>query len=403
MKKIDFDKVIERRGTGCGKWDGLGSRFGVSEELAKEIIPMWVADTDFMVAPEIGAAVKKAVEFELYGYKFGNPKLADAVVHWQKKRFDFDVNKDHITTSCGVVAVVTTGVQAFTQPGDGVVIQSPVYYPFADSITNNGRNIIEAPLVETVKEDGTLYYTIDFDVFEAACAREDAKLFILCSPHNPLGRVWTVEELKKMAAICKKHNVYVLSDEIHGDIIMSGHKFVPMLKAVPDCGDYVMMTMAASKTFNVAGLQCCYAIIPNADKLAQFKAVATRNRLPAMGTVGSEALVAAYTEAEYYVDEFNEYVEGNFNYMVDFVKKNLPKVRIVKPEGTYLIWLDISAMLPEGADVNKFMCEQARVAIDPGYWFGKGYEGYIRMNAATQRSRIEESMKRLAEALNKAK
>ncbi len=398
MGKMNFDEVIIRRGTGSAKWDGLEGMFGI--ENADGVIPMWVADADFKVAPEIGAAVKKAVELEIYGYKAGVAGAMEAIVDWQSRRSGFEAKKEWIATITGVVAAVTAGLQAYTKEGDGVIIQSPVYYPFANTIKANNRVVMEAPLKETEK-DGILHYEIDFDVFEEVCAKEEAKMLILCSPHNPLGRVWTEEELKKIGEITRKHNVFVVSDEIHSDIVMDGTKFVSFLGVNPESYDCAMMCSSASKSFNIAGLHYAYAIIPNEENLKAYRAVTNRNQASSGSYVGADALKAAYTQAEYYVDEFNAYVGENINYMVNFVKENLPKVRIVKPEGTYLVWVDITQMVAEGTDVNRFMADEVKVACDPGYWFGESYKGYIRMNAATTKANIVEAMNRLKAALEK--
>lgn len=398
MGKMNFDEAIIRRGTGSAKWDGLEGMFGIED--ASDVIPMWVADADFLCAPEIGAAVKKAVELEIYGYKFGVPGTNEAIIGWQSKRFGFEAKPEWITTITGVVAAVTAAVQAYTNEGDGVIIQSPVYYPFANTIKANNRVVMEAPLKET-ENDGILHYEIDFDVFEEVCAKEEAKMLILCSPHNPLGRVWTEEELRKIGEITRKHNVFVVSDEIHSDIIVPGGKFTSFLKVNPESYGSAIMTSSASKSFNIAGLHYAYVIIPCEDNMAKYRAVTGRNSASSGSYVGAEALSAAYTQAEYYVEEFNEYVAGNMEYMVNFVKENLPQVRIVKPEGTYLVWVDITKMIAEDTDVNRFMADEAKVACDPGYWFGESYKGYIRMNAATTRANVVESMNRLKAALEK--
>ncbi len=398
MGKMDFDKQIIRRGTGSAKWDGLEGMFAIED--ASDVIPMWVADADFLCAPEIGAAVKKAVELEIYGYKFGVAGTNEAIVGWQSRRSGFEAKPEWITTITGVVAAVNAAIQAYTNEGDGVIIQSPVYYPFANQIKANNRVIMEAPLKET-ENDGILHYEIDFDVFEEVCAKEEAKMLILCSPHNPLGRVWTEEELKKIGEITRKHGVFVVSDEIHSDIVMNGTKFVSFLGVNPESYGTAMMCSSASKSFNIAGLHYAYAIVPCEENLAKYKAVTSRNSASSGSYVGAEALSAAYTQAEYYVDEFNAYVGGNIEYMVNYVKENLSKVRIVKPEGTYLVWVDITQMIEEGTDVNRFMADEVKVACDPGYWFGESYKGYIRMNAATTRANIVEAMDRLKAALEK--
>ncbi len=398
MGKMNFDEKIIRRGTGSAKWDGLEGMFGIAD--ASDVIPMWVADADFLCAPEIGAAVKKAVELEIYGYKFGTPGTMEAIIGWQDRRFGLKVEKEWITTITGVVAAVNAAIQAFTNEGDGVIIQSPVYYPFATQIKANNRVILEAPLKET-ENDGILHYEIDFDVFEEVCAKEEAKMLILCSPHNPLGRVWTEEEIKKIGEITRKHGVFVVSDEIHSDIVVPGNKFTSFLAANPESYSSAVATSSASKSFNIAGLHYAYILVPDAENMAKLRAVTSRNSASSGSYVGAEALSAAYTQAEYYVEEFNEYVAANMEYMVNFVKENLPKVRIVKPEGTYLVWVDITQMIEEGTDVNRFMADEAKVACDPGYWFGESYKGYIRMNAATTRANIVESMNRLKAALEK--
>ncbi|MBR6800522.1 MAG: PatB family C-S lyase [Eubacteriaceae bacterium] len=397
MGKMNFDEMIKRRGTGCAKWDGMEGVFGV--ENADDMIAMWIADADFFVAPEIEAAVKKADEFPIYGYKFGVDGLHDAIIGWQSRRFGFEAKKEWITTLTGVVAAVTTAVQTFTKEGDGVIIQTPVYHPFANTIKANNRNVIEVPLTENCT-DNILHYDLDFDLFEEACKREDAKMFVLCSPHNPLGRLWTEEELKKMGKIARENGVFVVADEIHCDIVATGNKFTSFLAANPESYSSALMSSSASKSFNIAGLHAAYVIIPDEENYKAFTATSSRNSAPSMGYTGGEALRAAYTEAEYYVDEFNAYITENMNYMAKFVQENLPKVRITNPEATYLVWMDLTDALPEGTDVKDFLAKKAGVGLNAGGQFGAKYTAYVRINAATQKANIVEAMNRIKAALD---
>ncbi len=397
MGKINFDEMIKRRGTGCAKWDGMEGVFGV--ENADDMIAMWIADADFMVAPEIEAAVKKADEFGIYGYKFGVDGLHDAIISWQSERYGFKAEKEWITTLTGVVAAVTTAVQTFTKEGDGVLIQTPVYHPFANTIKANNRNVVEVPLTETCV-DNILHYDLDFDLFEEACKREDVKMFVLCSPHNPLGRLWTEEELKKMGKIARENGVFVVADEIHCDIVATGNKFTSFLAVNPESYGSALMSSSASKSFNIAGLHCAYVIIPDEDNYKAFTATASRNSAPSMGYTGGEALRAAYSEAGYYVDEFNAYITENMNYMAKFVQENMPNVRITNPEATYLVWMDLTDAFPEGTDVKDYLAKNAGVGLNAGGQFGAKYTSYVRINAATQKAHIVEAMNRIKKAID---
>ena len=394
MGKYNFDQYIERRGTDSSKWDGFESRFPGYD--ASGALPMWVADMDFTAPYEAIETIKKKAAFGTYGYPAPKGKsFDDAFINWIKKRHDLDVTADSLVITQGVVPAITYAVQAFTNEGDGVLIQPPVYYPFKDRcITYNKRKAVESPLIE---KDGV--YTIDFDDFEKKAADERTKLFILCSPHNPVGRVWTAEELQKIAEICQKHHVLIFSDEIHSDLIMKGFKHTPTLKVTG--ADNIITAYAASKTFNLAGLRTSVVVIPDEKVREQYKAQIRADEAAGLNLFGVPATEAAYTYGEDYLQELLSYINGNLQYAGQYIAANIPKVTVSRTEGTYFLWIDFrkTGLTPE--EINRKLLEEAKVAGDLGGWFGKEGEGFIRLNLACPRSIVEEALKRIERAFGK--
>ena len=384
--KYDFDEEIERKNTNSSKWDGFEARFlGFN---ASGAIPMWVADMDFKSPKEVIEAVKKKADEGIYGYpcQKGN-RFDDAVKNWLIKRHNFSIEDEWVVATQGVVPAVTYAVQAFTNEGDGVLIQPPVYYPFKDRcIKYNKRIAVENQLI---LKNGK--YEIDFDDFEEKA--KAAKLFILCSPHNPVGRVWTAWELEKMIDICRKENVIIFSDEIHSDLIMRGYKHVPT--ALVSGGSGIITAYAPSKTFNLAGLKTSAIVISDESLRKKFKEQIKTDEAGGLNSFGEAALTAAYNYGEDYLEQLIDYIGKNMDYAQNFANKNLKGVSAYKTEGTYFLWLDFRKTELCPYEINKKIIEQAKVAGDIGEWFGKEGAGFLRLNLACTMKTVKLAMERL--------
>lgn len=397
-----FDVLIDRTeksNTYSSKWLAIGERFpGYDPE---GVLPMWVADMDFRCPPEVIEAVKKRAEHGIYGYTDSSlvRKFIEAGVAWFKRRYGWEADPDWGFFTPGIVPAINAAIQEFSAPGDGVIIQSPVYYPFADGPRNNGRVLKHNCLIE--KEP--CYYEIDFANLEELASDPNTKLLILCNPHNPVGRVWTREELKKTCEICVKHNVLILSDEIHADLIMSSQKHIPTASLSEEIADRVIATYAPSKTFNLAGLGASVIIVPNASLRDRMKKRILANRLPASNVFGPLAGEVAYRTGDSYVEALMEYVSANMDYVVDFCKKSLPGIIVRKSEGTYMIWMDLRGLGLGAEGTDAFVIEKAKIAGDFGTWFGPGGEGFVRLNLACPRKIVEQAMEQLKAAYDKLK
>lgn len=392
MKKIDFDKVIDRRGTNSSKWDGMEQKYPGLD--AKGCLPMWVADMDFPCPEEITEAVTQKARFGLYGYecRIGDDFKA-AVGGWSARRFGWELQKEWICYSPGIVPAMNLAVEAYTAPGDGVILSTPVYYPFMNAVTNHGRHLVNVPLQRI---NGR--YEYDFASLERAAAGGKNKLLMLCSPHNPVGRVWTKEELVRIGRICKAHHITIFSDEIHADFIFGNRRHLPIASLSEDLREITVTAYAASKTFNVAGLQCSAIVIPNETLRGRFL-----RQLDAFGTgspnsFGMTALMTAYNRCGYYVDQLVPYIERNFTYAQDYLERNVPGITLCPCEGTYLAWLDLSGLGLDEEGLQRFMIEQAKVSCDFGGWFGEGGENFMRLNFACPRATLEEALRRLEQA-----
>lgn len=391
MGKYDFDAIVDRRGTSCLKYD-----FGMQRKNRTDLLPLWVADMDFKLPEEILADFHKRIDHGIFGYTDPDQEYYDALDGWFSRRHGFHIDPKTVTVGCGVVYGLATGVKAFTKPGDAILIQQPVYYPFREVIEDNGRHFINNQLVY---KEGT--YSIDFVDFEEKIVANKVKVFILCNPHNPVGRVWTPAELEKMGDICLKHNVIIMDDEIHCDFVFPGHKFTSFMTLDAKYQDNLVLYNSPSKTFNVAGLQPANIIIKN-EKLRNLYRKANAASGYSQGNVmGMVAVKSVYTKGDAWVDELVQYITGNMEYVRDFVKKNLPKAYFVEPEGTYLIWIDFSGYGLTSAELEHVMVDEAKLWLDSGKVFGPATEQFERFNLACPRRTVEQAMKQLKAALDK--
>lgn len=381
--KYDFDKVVPRRGTNSYKWD-----------LVKQddVIPLWVADMDFAVAPPIQEALRKRMEHPVFGYTLVPDSYYEAVINWFCCRHNWHIEKDWILYTSGVVPAVSCAIKAFTLPGEKVLLQTPAYNCFFSSIRNQGCEVLEN---ELVREGDT--YRIDFDDFERKCADEKTTVFLLCNPHNPCGRVWTKEELQRMADICRKHHVKVISDEIHCEIIMPGCHFTPF--ALVDEDNSVTLN-SPSKNFNIAGLQIANIICKNDEWRRRIDRVINIYEVCDVNPFGVIALQAAYNECGDWIDEMNQYVWDNYQYLKRFVLEELPQIQVIRMEGTYLTWLDIMCYELSSDEATQQLLHDGRVFVSSGTLYGKkAGEGYLRLNLACPRETLKQGLVRLGRVL----
>ncbi|MGM9607506.1 MAG: MalY/PatB family protein [Oscillospiraceae bacterium] len=392
---MNFDEYIERRGTDCCKWDDYADVFPGMD--VSDTVPMWVADMDFRCPPEVVDAVVKRAQAGLYGYNVDQTEGYDnAVLGWMKKRYGWDIDREWIVFTPGVVPALSHAVQALTEPGDGVIIQPPVYYPFRRSVENNGRVVRDNSLI--LEEDT---YGMNVDQLEELAAEPRTKLMILCSPHNPVGRVWSREELERVCTICRRHGVTLISDEIHADLLMKGVSFTSTGPVAQACGTDCISCYAPSKTFNMAGLQSSAIIIPNPEIRAKFRQQMAKSSIPSMNVFAGVALEAAWTYGEPYIKEVMEYIEANIDYAIDFAERYTPKIKFRKPQGTYLVWVDLRGLGLDTEQAERFFVERAKIAVDLGTWFGCEGAGFVRMNFACHHSTLEKALKQLHAAYEK--
>ena len=387
--KYNFDEIIDRRGTDCLKYD-----FGPKRKGRSDLLPMWVADMDFKLPDEILADLHKRVEHGIFGYTDPLDDYFEALNHWFSTRYGYTVEPEWVTLGAGLVYAVHLSVQAFTKPGEGVMVMQPVYYPFSEAIKQNGRKLVNCQL----HYDGA--YSIDFEKMEKQIKEEDVKVLIFCSPHNPVGRVWTKEELTKVADICLENGVILMIDEIHCDFIFPGHKFTSIMNLDEKYHKIIALYSSPGKTFNVAGLQSANIIIPNPELRAKFKQANTSAGYSQANCMGQCALMSCYTKGAEWVDELVEYIWGNVCYMKDFVEKNFPKAHFVDPDGTYLTWVDFSGYGLEDDDLEHLMVEEAKLWLDSGAIFGPETKQFERFNLGCPRSVVEQAMKQLKAAFD---
>ena len=385
MNQYNFDEIIDRTGTDCLKWDDNGS---------PDIHPMWVADMDFAVAPEIQAAMERRLRHPVYGYTFHGDGLLNAITSWVGRRYHWNIEKEWVEFSPGVVPALSMSVLAFTNPGDRVIIMTPVYRPFYNSVRENGRVIVNHQL----SKDENGYYTIDFDRLEAQIDKR-TKMIMMCNPHNPAGRVWTRQELTALADIAKRHDLIVVSDEIHADFIYSGHEHISIASLSEDMANRTVTAYAPSKTFNLAGLCQSYVVIPNPRMRDAYMAIYDGCMDLGSNVCGMTALTAAYNEAEGWLDQLLVYLEANRDYAVDYIRKNIPEIKVCVPEGTYLLWLDCVGLGLKNEELNQFFLEKAKVRMNMGYRFGEQADTFMRLNIGCPRALLDEGLSRIERAV----
>ena len=388
-RNLDFDKITDRRNTNCLKYD-----FAVKRGMPEDVLPLWVADMDFQTSSYVQDALIKQVQHGIFGYSDGQESYFEAVKGWLKKHHDWEVQENWLVKTPGIVMALALSVKAYTDPEDAVLIQSPVYYPFSEVISDNGRKIVSSDLF--LGEDNR--YHIDFADFEKKIVEEQVKLFFLCNPHNPVGRVWTKEELETIGDICYRHHVIVVSDEIHADFAFQGkHQVFANLKK-----EYEEMTIACtspSKTFNLAGLQTSNIFIPNQKLKNAFKKQLDAAGYSQLNAAGLVACEAAYRDGEEWYQVMKKYVAGNIAFTKEFVEKNLPGVNMVEHEGTYLIWLDFNGLGLCTQELEDLIVHKAKLWLDSGRIFGKCGREFQRINVACPRSTLKEALERIAKVL----
>lgn len=383
--KYNFDSINNRVGTNSVKWD-----------IHPDVIPLWVADMDFQVLPELKEALSKRVDEGIFGYTLVPESYYEAIINWFDRRHHWHIDRSWILYTSGVIPAMAAALKAFTLPGEKVLIQTPVYNCFFSSIANCGCEPVEN---ELVREGNT--YRIDFADFENKCADPKTTVFLLCNPHNPAGRVWTKEELERMNEICMRHDVKVISDEIHCELIMPGYTFVPFASVSEACADNSVILNSPTKNFNIAGLQIANIICKNRQWLRRIDRAVNINETCDVNPFGVIALQEAYNKGAEWIDELNIYLYDNYKALKDFFHEELPKLEVLKLEGTYLVWVDITALEFTSDEVADKLLKEAKVWVNSGTMYGrKAGQGYLRINIATPRATLMEGLKRMGRLLS---
>lgn len=390
-RNLDFDQVIDRRNTKCLKYD-----FAVRRGKPADILPLWVADMDFRISSYIQDALAKQVEHGIYGYSESDESYYEAFRGYMERRFGLHIDSNRwIVKTPTVVFALGIAVQAFSDPGDGILIQQPVYYPFSEVIEDNGRRIVDNTLL--LGEDGR--YRIDLEDFERKIVEEHVKLFLLCNPHNPTGRVFTKEELTAMGDICYRHGVIVVSDEIHAEFVWSAHPHTPFLSLKEEYKEIALIATSASKAFNIAGLHNANIIIPNQQLRRKFRKKTVSvgiSQVSGPGLVGAEA---AYRHGDEWIDAAKRYIRANIDFARAYLKEQIPQLRLVEPEGTYLLWIDCSGLGLNNEEIDDLVIHKAGLWLDSGAIFGKAGDRFQRINVACPRVTLEEALRRLKDAV----
>lgn len=388
-KNLDFDTVVNRKNTYSLKYD-----FAKARNMPEDLLPLWVADMDFKISSYIQEAILKQTEHGIFGYSEVQEEYFEVVQGWMKRHHDWQVEPKWLIKTPGIVYALAMAVKAFTNEGDGVLIQQPVYYPFSEVINNNGRK----PVSNTLVQDGTGKYRIDFEDFEEKIVAEKIKLFFLCNPHNPVGRVWSEEELKRLGDICYKHHVIVVSDEIHADFVFRGkhHVFASLKEEYKEIS---VIATSPSKTFNIAGLQVSNIFIPNTELRRKFRKQIDASGYSQLNVMGLVAAKAAYEHGDEWYEAMHKYVSENIAYTKQFIEEKLQGIRFVENEGTYLVWLDFRELKLSENELESLIIKKAKLWLDSGRIFGKSGSGFQRINVACPRRTLEEALTRLEHAI----
>ncbi|WP_050183023.1 MalY/PatB family protein [Domibacillus robiginosus] len=383
-----FDEVIERRGTNAVKWDGLKAVFG-----REDVLPMWVADMDFKAPDVVIDAIKQSADHGVYGYTAVPDSTREAIVNWMKHRHEWAIKKEWLLFNHGVVPSIGAAVEALTEPGDAVIVQPPVYNPFFDMIERNGRTLVYN---ELLLQDG--HYRMDFVDLENKMVEKQAKMMVLCSPHNPGGRVWTAEELAQTASLCEKHGVILVSDEIHSDLTRAPHKHVPVSSLSASYADFTITLVAPSKTFNLAGLQASALIVPDKAIRTKLQTLFARQGQFTLNQMGIAGMEAAYRYGHDWLEEVLDYIHENIQLVKEFTDEHIPALSVMKPEGSYLVWVDCRKLGLSDKELLDLFLEHG-VALGNGAKYGPGGEGFMRINVACPRSAVAETMERMKRAV----
>ena len=386
--KYNFDEIIDRRGTDCLKYD-----FGMKRKGRSDLLPMWVADMDFRLPDEILAELHKRVDHGIFGYTDPLDDYFEALNHWYSTRYGFTVDPDWVTLGACLVYAIHVSIQAFTAPGDAVMVMQPVYYPFSEAIRNNGRKLVNCQL----RYEGGRY-SIDFEDMARKLKEEQVKALIFCSPHNPVGRVWTKEEVTKVAELCLENGAILMVDEIHSDFIFPGHSFFSCMCLDEKYRKNLAFYSSPGKTFNIAGLQSATIVIPDEGLRAKYRKANREAGYSQANVMGQAALIACYKLGADWVDQLVEYIYGNVRYVKSFIAENLPKAKVVDPDGTYLLWVDFSGYGITKEELEYRIVEKAKLWLDAGAIFGPETALFERFNLATPRSVVEQAMQQLKAA-----
>lgn len=390
MKIYDFEKTINRENTDCVKYDLRSLLFGTND-----LIPMWVADMDFETPDFVLNAIKERIKHPILGYTFRTDEYNESIINWLAKNYNWKITKNEISFCPGVVSGLVLAIEAFSKPGDGIIIQPPVYFPFFSSINGSERKLIENPLIN----DGN-NYKMDFADLESKID-STTKLLILCNPHNPIGRAWTKQELLKLAEICEKHDIKVISDEIHSDLVFSPSVHIPFSSVSDDAASRTITFMAPSKTFNLAGLSSSFVIIKNKDLMNAYNKVLEVHHLQLGNIFGTIATTAAYTYGENWLKQLKIHLKNNINLTTQFFNTELPKLRLHIPEATYLIWIDMRSLNLNDEDLEVFCNQEAKIGFSYGKAFGKEGSGFIRMNVACTQAQLKRALAQLKTAYDR--
>lgn len=384
---FDFDRVVERRGTNSVKWDAASSMFGSSD-----VLPMWVADMDFPTPEAVRQALVERAQHGVFGYNTKPTGYYEAMLGWLKRRHDWEVQQEWLTTSPSVLTSIALLLSILTEPEDEVIVQTPVYHMFFNVVRANGRQVVESPLLE---HEGR--YTMDYEDLEAKL-KNGAKLLLLCNPHNPVGRVWTPEELRKVGELCLKYRVPVISDEIHLDLVMEGHTHTVFSSLSEEIAANSIMLYSITKTFNLAGIHTSIAVIPNQEIRQHFAKRIQALSIGNESTFASLATVAAYTGGEAWLDGLRGYLRENYELLKAYLGEHLPQVKVTPLEATYLVWLDCRALGMSGAELHRVLQREGKVALNEGSTFGSNGAGFMRINIACPRATLEDGLKRIVSA-----
>lgn len=379
----DFDRVIDRLGTESKKW-----------EHEEEVLPFSIADMEFKAPVEVIDEITARAEHGIYGYTYRAEDYYDSIINWGKRRYDLDIRKEEICHSPGIVTALSLIVNTYTAENDAIIIQSPVYYPFMNVIKNNKRKIVSNNLV--LNNDK---YEMDFNDLKDKIISSNAKVLLLCNPHNPVGRVWTKTELIELGNLCLENNVLVVSDEVHSDIIFGNHKHISIASLSKEFANNTITCIAPSKTFNLAGMHTSAIIIPNKELRDSYMNTLTNLSLDKANLFGVIALETAYNKGESWLKELLIYLEGHVDLITGYIDKNIPEITYHRPEGTYLIWLDCSRLNMNDVELEDFMINKAKVSLRHGYHFGPGGEGFVRLNFACSKEMLEKGLHRIKSAI----